>query len=87
MPKENMTQSVVDPAVLNDPELIRKRKEARRNMSDVKRQEMLSQVTERAMQEAEKQFRQETIAFDRKRRAVQERLNRVTEKSADSADK
>jgi len=32
IPREYVTTQGIDPAILNDPELIRKRKEARRNM-------------------------------------------------------
>ena len=81
------TTQGIDPAILNDPELIRKRKEARRNMTAKERQEMLTQAGERAFQEAHEQFVQEGIARWRKQQEAKERQNKETDKPVESADK
>jgi len=67
IPNENMTPSVIDHAVLDDPELIRQRKEARRNMTAARRQELLDQAAERADEACHEKFKQECFEHTCKR--------------------
>ena len=71
--EENIMPSSIDTSVLNDPELIRKRKEARRNMTDAERQALMSQAAERAFQEGYEKFKRESFEYLRKRREAKDR--------------
>ena len=84
IPREYVTTQGIDPAILNDPELIRKRKEARRNMTAEQQQEMLKQSIERTAQEDFEKFKQETLELARKQREAKERKRKETEKPVES---
>ena len=81
MEKENIMTSPIDPAILNDPELIRQRKEARRNMTDAERQRFLTQAAERAFQEHYEKFKRET--FELAHRQAMERRNKAAAKKSE----
>jgi hypothetical protein len=82
-----MMTRVVDHTIVDDPELIRKRKEARRNMTAKERQEMLMQAAERAMKEDYEKFKQVSYEHLLRQREAKERKKKEAEKSAEPDDK
>jgi len=87
IPQEDIIARVIDPAVLDDPELIRKRKEARRNMTDEERQAMLSRAVERTAQEHYERFKRETLELARQEREAKERKAKEADKVATPSDR
>jgi len=82
--KEYRTTQGVDPAILNDPELIRQRKEARRNITAKERQEMLAQAVERTAQEDYEKFKRESYEHLCKIREAREQKKKEAEKPIES---
>jgi len=76
IPQENMVASPIDPAVLYAPELIRKRKEARRGVTDEQRRLLLTQAAERVSREYYEKFKRETLDLVRKQREARECKNK-----------
>ena len=70
----------VDALNHEDPEVIRKRKEARRNITPEQREALFRQATERAMQEHYEKFKRESFEYAQKQREEKERKAKETEK-------
>ena len=75
--KEGLQAQFIDHT--DDPELIRKRREARRNMTDAAKQEILTQILDRTVRENLDQIAQEQIAHHRKEQAKKEQREKEKE--------
>ena len=69
-----LTREDCDKLMQEDPDLARKRKEARRSMSDEKRAALMARSLERQNKEEHDKFVQATLALLRKQRETQEQM-------------
>ena len=72
--------------VQDSPELIRKRREARRNMTTAERVDLLSQTIDRVNHKHTEEFRQQCIKHWHEEQAKKERKNKDAEKPVETSE-